>query len=150
MTITKSTESSLIVVQWDKVDDSLPTTFIVTWTSERDHIERSRGLVGLTSYNITGLTIDTVYNITVTATNICGTGPEYRTIVSLTLDTTSTTSSPAVAASINTVTVLSTPPGPSPTITSAVMDPAATTPNSMTNSVRIDPVISATPEDNRM
>ena len=78
---------------------------------------------------------------------MCGTGPEYRTSVSLTADTYSTTASPAVTASITNTTILSTP---SPTITSAVVDPGATmyTPNSITTSVRKHPVISATPEDN--
>ena len=59
-------------------------TYVVTWTSENDHIEQSPGLVDFTSYAITGLTLDTVYTITVSAANICGTGPEYRTSVSLT------------------------------------------------------------------
>ena len=85
--ITKHTTNSSIVVQWDKVDDSLPTTYTVTWTSERDHTRDSRGLIGLTSYTITGLTLDIVYTITVTATNICGTGPEYRSSISLSAST---------------------------------------------------------------
>ena len=34
--ITKNAESSSIVVQWNEVDDSHPTTYVVTWTSERD------------------------------------------------------------------------------------------------------------------
>ena len=78
-----STKSSSIVVQWDEVDDSLPTTYVVTWTSERDHTGQSPGLVDITSYNITGLTLDTVYTITVIAHNKCGTGPEYKTSISL-------------------------------------------------------------------
>ena len=143
----KNTESSSIIVQWDEVDDSLPTTYVVTCTSERDHIAQSIGVVEQSSYTITGLTLDTVYTITVTAANMCGTGPEYRTSVSLTSDTYSTTTSPAVTVSITTTTILSIP---IPTITSAVVDPGATmyTPNSITTSVRKHPVISATPEDN--
>ena len=72
----------LIVVQWDELDDSLPTTYIVTWTSERDHIVPVTNLIEQSSYTITGLTLDTVYTITVTADNRCGTGPEYLTSVS--------------------------------------------------------------------
>ena len=92
--ITKNTESSSIVVQWDEVDDSLPTTYMVIWTSERDDIAQSQGLVEQSSYTITGLTLDTVYAIIVTATNRCGSGPEYRSIISF---TSGTTSSPAVS-----------------------------------------------------
>ena len=81
--ITKNTDSLSIVVQWDEVDDSITTTYVVTWTSERGHIKKSPGLVGLTSHTITGLTLDIVYNITVTATNICGSAPEYTGNVTL-------------------------------------------------------------------
>ena len=69
------------------MDDFLPTTYVVTWTSERDHIVQSFGVIKQSSYTITGLTLDAVYTITVTAANTCGTGPEYRTSVSLTSDT---------------------------------------------------------------
>ena len=89
MNITKNTESSSIVVQWDEVDDSLPITYIVTWTSERDRITQSQSLEEQSSYTITGLTLDTIYTITVAATNRCGSGPENRTSVSLTSGTTS-------------------------------------------------------------
>ena len=88
--ITKNTESSSIVVQWDEVDDSLTTTYIVTWSSERDHIVNHFTLIEESSYAVTGLTLDTVYTITVTASNECGQGPEYRISVSLTTDATST------------------------------------------------------------
>ena len=72
-----------VVVQWDEVDDSLPTTYIIIWTSERDHIAHSDTIEEQSSYTITGLTLDTVYTITVSASNKCGTGPEYNTSVSL-------------------------------------------------------------------
>ena len=120
----KNTESLSIVVQWDEVDDSFSTTYVITWTSERDHIKRSASLVGLTSYTITGLTLDTVYTLTVTAYNVCGTGPEYRTNISLTTDITSATSSPAVTACINTMAIMATA---NPTTTTAVMNPSTTT-----------------------
>ena len=93
-------ESSSIVVQWDEVDDSLPTTYTVTWTSEIDHIVQVKTLIEQSPYTITGLTLDTVYTITVTATNKYGGGPEYSTSVSLTTDTIST-SSPAASVSTN-------------------------------------------------
>ena len=85
----RKTESSSIVVQWDEVGDSLPTTYTVTWTNENDHNIQSKTLEEQSSYTITGLTLDTVYTITVTASNKCGTGPEYSTSVLLTTDTTS-------------------------------------------------------------
>ena len=82
--IMKNTESSSIVVQWDELDDSLTTTYIVTWTSERDHIAHHVTLLEQSLYTITGLTLDTVYTITVIAHNKCGQGPEYRISASLT------------------------------------------------------------------
>ena len=84
MNITENTESSSVVVQWDEVDNSLPITYVVTWTDERNHITQSQGLVGQSLYTITGLTLDTVYTITVAASNRCSSGPEYRSIISLT------------------------------------------------------------------
>ena len=82
MNIAKIIESSLIVVQWDAVDDFLPTNYTVTWTSERDDIQVAT-LMEQTSYTITGLTLDTVYTITVSGANRCGQGPEFTTSVSL-------------------------------------------------------------------
>ena len=92
--ITKNTESSSVAVLWDKVDNSLPTSYIVTWTSERDlNNVQVKTLIEQSSYTITGLTLDTVYTITVTAINRCGQGSEYSTSVSLTKNATSTISS---------------------------------------------------------
>ena len=91
MNITKNIESSSIVVQWDAVDDSLPTTYTITWTDDRD-LHEVDTVDEQTSYTITGLTLDTVYTITVTACNLCGCGPEFTTSVSLSTDATSTTS----------------------------------------------------------
>ena len=42
---------------------------------------QSYTLIEQSSYTITGLTLDRVYTIIVTASNNCGTGPEYRTSV---------------------------------------------------------------------
>ena len=97
MNITENTDSSSVVVQWDEVDDSLPTTYVLSWASERDHIVHPVTLIEQSSFTITGLTLDTVYTITVTASNRCGSGPEYRSIISLTSGTTSVTSGPAVS-----------------------------------------------------
>ena len=146
MNITKNTEISSIVVQWDEVDDSLTTVYIVTWTSERDHIKSSLGLVGVTSYTITGLTLDTVYTITVTAANICGQGPEYSTSVSLTTSTASTIStisSTTATATTNPMTSTATPSSnaittaitSSSTTATTVMNPATTKTDSLTNIV---------------
>ena len=108
--IIKNIEISSIVVQWDVVDDSLRTTYTVTWTSERDHNLQVATLKEQSSYTITGLTLDTVYTITVAAANKCGAGPEFATSISFSADTTSTTSSisPTVTASTNPMTIMST------------------------------------------
>ena len=69
----KNTESSSLVVQWDEVDDSLTTSYTVTWTSEGDLEDfHSYILTEQSSYTIIGLTLDTDYTITVTASNRCG------------------------------------------------------------------------------
>ena len=88
----KNTESSLIVVQWNEVDDSLPTNYTVIWTSDGTNSTQSHTLIEQSSFIITGLTLDTVYTITITAANMCGTGPEYSTSVLLTTGASSTTS----------------------------------------------------------
>ena len=73
--IIKNNESSSVIVQWDTVDDFLHTTYIVTWTDDRD-LYGTDTVDKLTSYTITGLTFDTVYTIIVTAANRCGSGPD--------------------------------------------------------------------------
>ena len=144
----KNTESSSIVVQWDKVDDSLPTTYTVIWTSERDYTIHSVSIEEQSLYTITGLTLDIVYTITVTPSNICGHGPEYSTSVSLTTDTTSSSTS-TITASTNTMTITSatssstsTAIAKSSTITItvsiAVKAPSTTTTNPITTSIITD------------
>ena len=141
--ITKNTESSSIVVQWDEVDDSLPTTYIVTWTSERDlNNVQVKALEEQSSYTITGLTLDTVYTITVTAQNKCGTGPEYSTSVSLTTDTTSSSTSAITntmtitsAASSSTTTAVAKSSTITKTASIAVMNPSTTTTDLLTTSI---------------
>ena len=108
--ITKNTESSSIVVQWDEVDDSLHTIYIVTQTSERDlNNIQIKTLEEQSSYTITGLTLDTVYTITVTASNRCGQGPEYSTIVSLSAIATSTIRPTIATIRTNLITSTATP-----------------------------------------
>ena len=87
MNIIKNITNSSIVVQWDAVDDFLYTTYAITWSDERALHEVDTVDVQ-TSYAITGLILDTVYTITVTAANRCGGGPEFSTSVSLSTGTT--------------------------------------------------------------
>ena len=81
----KNIETSSIVVQWDAVDDFLPTIYTVTWTDAM----QVATLIEQTSYTITGLTLDTVYTITVTAANMCGDGPKVMNSILISTDTTS-------------------------------------------------------------
>ena len=78
--VTKNNESLSSVVQWDAVDGSLATNYIVTWTSETDPTQSVTTTME-TSYTITGLTLDTVYTITVAAVNMCGSGPAFSTSI---------------------------------------------------------------------
>ena len=122
--IAKNTESSSIVVQWDEVDDSLTTTYIVTWASERDHFTHPVTLTEQSSYTITGLTLDTVYTITVTASNMCGLGPEYKTSVSLVHIITTSSISPTTT---TTHSIISTTIPTSIAVTTAVTSSSITT-----------------------
>ena len=81
MNITKHNESLSSDVQWDAVDDFVATNYTVTWTSETDRTQLAT-LTEQTSYTITGLTLDTVYTITVSAANMCGQGPAFSTSIS--------------------------------------------------------------------
>ena len=78
MNVTKNNESLSSVVQWDAVDDSLVTTYTIIWG---DSIDQSASVDEQTSYTITGLTLDTVYTISVSAANRCGSGPEFSTSI---------------------------------------------------------------------
>ena len=144
--ITKNIETLSIVVQWDAVDDSLPTTYVTIWTwyHEREHKFLSAAVIEQTSYTITGLTLDTVYTLTVTATNKCGTGPEFITSISFSADTTSSTSSISltVTASTNPMTIMSSASSVTittstsiVTTTAAMIYPSATTNKLITTTV---------------
>ena len=89
MNIIKNIESSSIVVQWDVVDDFLPTTYIVTWTDGRDLFNVAT-VEEQTSYTIIGLILNTEYIVHVTPVNSCGGGPEFSINFSLSMDTAST------------------------------------------------------------
>ena len=84
--IMKNIESLSIVVQWDAVDDSLPTIYTIIWADEGDLFEVVT-LTEQTSYTITGLTLDTVYTITITPANRCGGGPEFSTSTTFSIPT---------------------------------------------------------------
>ena len=60
------------------MDNSLTTSYTVTWTRAGGGLQVAT-LTEQTSHTITGLTLNTVYTITVTATNTCGSGPEFIT-----------------------------------------------------------------------
>ena len=87
MNTIKNAESLSIIVQWDIVEDFLFTTYVIIWGDRNDQFAT---VDEDTSHRITGLTLDTVYTITVTAANNCGQSPEVRTSVSFPTGTTST------------------------------------------------------------
>ena len=72
-------------LQWDKVDDSLHTTYTILWGDQVATVEDPQ-----TSYTITGLTLGTVYTIIVTHANRCGDGPEFMTSITFPAGTIST------------------------------------------------------------
>ena len=83
----KKITNSSVVVQWDTVDDVQDTNYTVTWAMAN---ESNVTLINTeqTSYALTGLTLNTVYNINVIATNKCGQSDEFNTRVSLSESTT--------------------------------------------------------------
>ena len=120
----KNVTNLSIVVQWEVVNDFLPTTYTVVWTDERDDYQVATvDYYKQTSYTITGLILDTVYTITVTAANRCGQGPEFRNSIPFSKDTTSTTST-INPASTNPMTIISTV---NPSSTTALVSSVAST-----------------------
>ena len=102
--IMKNIENSSIVVhvRWDAVDNFIPTSYIVTWNSENDQAQAA-SVPAEQAYTITGLTLDTVYTITVAAAN-CGQGSKFTTTISLY----TSTISPTFTVNINPMTTIPT------------------------------------------
>ena len=86
--IFKNVTNSSVVVQWDTVDDAHDTNYTVTWAIANES-NVTQGSTEQTIYTITGLTLNTVYNINVTSSNKCGQGEVFTTNVSLAADTSS-------------------------------------------------------------
>ena len=78
VSVMKIFESLSIVVWWDKVANV--TNYIVTWTSDGTSLS-SHTLIEQSPFTLNGLTFDTVYNISIAATNSLCTGPEFITSV---------------------------------------------------------------------
>ena len=81
MTTTRNITNLSVVVQWDVVDDFLPTNYTIAWTNDDTNSMQSHTLIEQSSYTITGLTLDTLYTITVNASNICGTKTERTSVM---------------------------------------------------------------------
>ena len=101
----KDIENSSIIVhaQWNAMDDFLPTSYAVNWNSGTDQAQAAAVHVDKQTYTITGLTVDTVYTITVTATT-CGQESKFSTTISLY----TSTSSPTFTANTNPMPIIST------------------------------------------
>ena len=143
--ITKNIENSTIVVQWDAVDNFLPTTYTIQWTDGGD-VNGLDTVEEQTSYTITGLTLDTIYTITIGTANMCGDGPEFQTKTVFSMDANSATStiSPTGTASTNTVTIISTAnPSSDSNPSSTTTITHAPRPNSITTTVNGNADISA-------
>ena len=101
-------ESSSIVVQWNEVEDSRITSYLITWYSSSVQLVTKRLSSDQASYAITGLTLNTVYTIHAFAQNNCGSGPKFTTSIILSTTTTSTSSiSPIVTTSTNPMATMS-------------------------------------------
>ena len=66
------------VVLWDEVMDIFTITYNVTWYDESSII--GMDTVNSPPYTVTGLTINTSYNVTVVPINTCGAGPVSVTV----------------------------------------------------------------------
>ena len=115
--IFKNVTYSSVVVQWDTIDDAHDTNYTVTWAIANES-NVTQGNTEQTSYTITGLTLNTVYNINVTSSNKCGQGEVFTTNVSLSVDTSSISTgiSPTItAATATTKHIITTMPTTDPT-----------------------------------
>lgn len=115
--IFKNVTNSSVVVQWDTVDDAHDTNYTVTWAIANES-NVTQGSTEQTLYTITGLTLNTVYNINVTSSNKCGQGEVFTTNFSLSADTSSigTGISPIITArTATTKQIITTMPTANPT-----------------------------------
>jgi len=95
--------SSSLVVQWNGSSDISDTSYVISWIPGGKTI-----LTRMTSYTITGLTVNSTYNITVSYNKSCGDGPEFKTSILFFPDTTSTTNPMTVILSTSTTTTTNT------------------------------------------
>ena len=117
-------ESSSIVVQWNKIEDSRITSYLVAWFSSSVQLVTKRLSSDQASYAITGLTLNTVYTIHAFAQNNCGSGPKFTTSIILSTTTTSTSSiSPIVTTSTNPMATMS--------ANATIMNPSTNSANSI-------------------
>ena len=72
------------------MEDFINTTYTLVWSSETNPIPRVATVTEQTSHTITGLTLDTVYTITISTGNECGQGPEFTTSIIFAAGNTST------------------------------------------------------------
>ena len=142
--VTKDIESLSLVVRWDAVEDFIDTTYTLAWISESNPIPVLATLTEQTSYTITGLTLDTVYTITVIPANMCGDGPEFRTSITFAAGNTSTISSisPTVTASI-VVSIIS----PTTTTTNTKIAPLRTSSSTEVTSYYVPSATTTSTED---
>jgi len=73
--------STSFFVQWDEVDGA--DQYIVRWRNGSSSVREA--VTSQTSHNITGLTPNTTYNVTITARNSCGLGTNNYTLSVTTL-----------------------------------------------------------------
>jgi len=137
---TKIIRTSSLVVQWNAVGDISDTLYIVTWSGGGFTTTR------MTSYTITGLTVDTNYTITVSAANLCG-GPEFTTNILFSPDNTSAIANCIINPTITIVRIctISNSAIPTTTVTSTntvaiINSPIATTTNNTVSPTSITKV----------
>ena len=95
------------IVQWDSVTDVFPITYTVQWYGEDSNDIATTNKL---SYNVTGLTSNTSYSVTVVAINTCcGAGPESGVVMVTTMS-----SNVAIATMISSDTVMPTASTPPP------------------------------------
>ena len=96
--------SESFIVEWDEVMDLFPINYTVQWYRGDDLIGTA-SVDGL-SYNVTGLSADTLYSVTVTAVSTCcGEGPvSFVNMVTTNYEPTNPTNATAVIVTTTTTT----------------------------------------------